>query len=67
MELIVVACLVGAPATCAEHRLRLDVIGLDAAQCVYSSPPRIARWQIEHPKWKVTGWRCSRTAADEFA
>jgi hypothetical protein len=66
MELIVVACLLNAPERCEEHRMRLDMFGLDAAQCVYSSPIRVARWSVEHPGWKVTGWRCVKPSDDEM-
>lgn len=59
MELIVVACLVGAPDDCTEHRLRLTLNGMDAGQCMYSSVPRIARWQVMHRKWKVKSWHCA--------
>ena len=34
MELIVVACLLSMPGECREHRLRLTLEGLDAAQCM---------------------------------
>ncbi|TVQ56158.1 MAG: hypothetical protein EA355_07950 [Rhodobacteraceae bacterium] len=66
MELIVVACLISAPERCAEHRLLLDIHGLDPAQCVYSSPIRVAQWSIQHPAWRVTGWRCVLPAEDRL-
>lgn len=66
MELIVVACLLSAPERCEEHRMMLDVTGMDPAQCVYSSPIRVARWSVENPGWRVTAWRCVLPAEDRF-
>ncbi|MEM1383491.1 MAG: hypothetical protein AAF713_14510 [Pseudomonadota bacterium] len=59
MELIVIACLLSAPNDCREHRLLLTLDGMDAGQCLYSSLPRIARWQVMHRKWKVKSWHCA--------
>ncbi|MEM6974416.1 MAG: hypothetical protein AAF577_16625 [Pseudomonadota bacterium] len=66
MELIIVACLLGAPQDCREHRLRLTIEGGDAAQCIYSSPPRVARWQVMNRKWKVDRWYCALISDDEL-
>lgn len=65
MELIIVACLMGAPQDCREHRLRLTLDGGDAAQCLYSSPPRVARWATMHRNWKVDRWFCAIVSDDE--
>jgi hypothetical protein len=65
IEIVIVACLAAAPEECREHRLRLTISGGDAAQCLYSSPPRIARWQIMHPAWKLKSWRCAVVSEDE--
>lgn len=67
VELIVVACLLSAPGTCAEHRLHLDLEGMEPAQCLYSSPPRIAQWQELHRKWKVRSWKCAVIPTDRAA
>ena len=67
MELIVVACLLSIPDECREHRLRLTLEGLDAAQCMYSSIPRIARWQGMHRKWKVRSGYCALLSDEKTA
>lgn len=67
MELIVIACLLSDPQVCKDHRLRLTLTGGDAGQCMYSSPPRIARWQSMHRKWKVKSWHCALVGKDERA
>ncbi|MEM6933776.1 MAG: hypothetical protein AAF526_09340 [Pseudomonadota bacterium] len=67
MELIVVACLLAEPGTCKDHRLRLTLTGGDAGQCMYSSPPRIARWQAMNRKWKVKSWHCALVGQEERA
>ncbi|MEL7173620.1 MAG: hypothetical protein AAFU72_08210 [Pseudomonadota bacterium] len=66
MELIVIACLLSAPETCKEHRLRLTLEGGDAGQCMYSSPPRVARWQVMNRNWKVERWYCAMVSDDEI-
>lgn len=65
MELILIACLLSEPQSCQEHRLRLTLTGGDAGQCMYSSPTRIARWQVIHRKWKVKSWHCALVGQEE--
>ena len=65
IELIIVACLATAPDDCREHRLRLTIQGGDPAGCMYSSPPRVARWLVMHPKWQLRSWRCAIASPDE--
>ncbi|MEO0820426.1 MAG: hypothetical protein AAF074_08370 [Pseudomonadota bacterium] len=66
MELILIACLLSDPQQCREHRLRLTIEGGDAGQCMYSSPPRVARWQVMHRDWKVVRWYCALLSDDEI-
>jgi hypothetical protein len=66
MDLIVVACLLAAPAECKEHRVRLTLQGGDPGQCMYVSPPQIAKWQLDHPVWRVKSWRCAVVSKDEM-
>ncbi|MEL6264473.1 MAG: hypothetical protein AAFR52_02325 [Pseudomonadota bacterium] len=66
MELIIVACLLGEPANCREHRLRLTIEGGDAAQCMFASPPRVARWASLHRDWKIDRWYCALLSDDEL-
>lgn len=66
MELIIIACLLNAPSDCREHRLRLTLEGGDAGQCMYSSPPRVARWQTMNRKWKIDRWYCALLSDDEL-
>ncbi len=58
MDLIVIACLLAAPAECKEHRLRISFQGGDPGQCMYGSPPRVAEWATLNPAWRVKSWRC---------
>ncbi len=67
LELIITACLIAAPAECAEHRVRLTIQGGDPGQCMYSSPPRVARWSTLHPRWEVRSWRCALVSDAEVA
>lgn len=59
IELVIVACLTDAPGECREHRLRLLTDGAAETQCLYGSPPRVARWALSHPGWRVKSWRCA--------
>ncbi|MEM7505203.1 MAG: hypothetical protein AAF415_00545 [Pseudomonadota bacterium] len=65
MELIVIACLLSAPQECQSHHLRLTLTGGDPGQCMYSSLPRVSRWQVMHPKWKVKSWHCALVGLEE--
>lgn len=67
IELIIVACLVSAPETCAEHRLSLTLGGMHPGQCLYASPPQIARWQEAHRNWRVASWKCAVVLPDRHA
>lgn len=67
VELIVVACLLAAPADCREHRVNMTLNGMDAGQCMYKSVIRVARWQSLHSKWKVKSWKCEVITGDRRA
>lgn len=67
LELIVIACLAKDPTQCREHNLTLLTPGLNASQCLYSSIPRVSRWQVMHRDWKVQTWRCSLMTTEENA
>lgn len=65
MELILIACLMSAPDHCETHRLRLTIDGVSPVRCMYASPPRVARWQALHRKWRVKSWSCAVAGAYE--
>ncbi len=45
-----------APDTCESRRLPLDVP--DARACLHVAQPQLARWVGEHPRYRITRWRC---------
>ena len=65
LELIVIACLAGQSDQCREHNLTLLTPGLNPSQCLYSSIPRVARWQLMHEAWQVRSWRCAMITTEE--
>jgi len=60
MELILSICLIASPGTCREEPVSVGFERPPAPfQCMMDAPVRIAEWSENHPKWKVTRWRCS--------
>lgn len=59
LQLIVTACLLSAPGECQDHYLTLETRGMNPSQCLYSSVPKISHWQVLHPNWVVSKWRCA--------
>ena len=67
LELIVIACLAKDPTQCREHNLTLLLPGMNASQCLYSSIPRVSRWQTMNEGWKVQSWRCALITTEQNA
>lgn len=67
MQVLMVVCLAASPGECREERLTLTMRALSPAQCMYSSVPRVSRWQTMHPKWKVASWRCAFSTEERSA
>ncbi|MGR3802921.1 hypothetical protein [Marinibacterium profundimaris] len=65
LELIVMACLAKDPTHCREHNLTLLTPGLSPSQCLYSSIPRVSRWQVMNEAWQVRSWRCAMITTEE--
>lgn len=65
VTIILSACLISDPAVCKEHRLPLE-INADVAQCAMHAPPHFARWEEDHPKWRVVRWRCQPGTQDDI-
>ena len=65
LELIVIACLARDPTHCRAHNLTLLTPGLSTSQCLSSSIPRVARWQIMNEAWQVQSWNCAMITTEE--
>jgi hypothetical protein len=51
-------CLLASPATCKEERIDWSFEEVSMIGCFAHSQEAIARWQQDHPQWRVTRWRC---------
>lgn len=65
IEIVFVACLGIAPATCERHALQFADVTLMA--CVTGAQPQLARWAGEHPGWRIQSWSCRQASLDRNA
>ncbi|TNC60035.1 hypothetical protein [Rubellimicrobium roseum] len=56
IELVFVACLSAAPATCEQRALQFT--DLSVLSCTFGAQPELARWIAEHPGWQIQRWTC---------
>jgi hypothetical protein len=66
MDLVVVACLLSAPTSCAPVVLEVSPApGISATVCMLAAQPMLAEWSVENPDRFVVSWRCapSQTAS----
>lgn len=63
MDLILIACLLSAPADCREDRIALSE---DAPPlvCILRAQVFLAEWRAAHPKYRVERWRCVPAGAN---
>lgn len=56
LALVVTACKLSDPTVCGERIIPVDI--QSPMGCMMASPPLIAKWESEHPKWRVKKWTC---------
>jgi hypothetical protein len=56
IELVIAACL--ATGECKETKLTYDAGDVSLMTCIVAGQAEIARWQQQHPGWKVARWHC---------
>jgi hypothetical protein len=56
--LVLVFCLQGAPSSCTEQR-PLEDLSLQA--CLIRGQQIASEWLAEHPKWRLSRWRCEQS------
>ena len=66
VELIVLACLIAAPHTCHEERVRVSMEPISGQACIVGAPPLLAQWSMSHPTWRVARWRCGVAGAGGY-
>jgi hypothetical protein len=62
IELIIAACL--AAGECRESRLAYDANDVSLMTCVVAGQTEVARWQQQHPAWRIKSWRCTVARQD---
>lgn len=60
VALYLTTCLLNTPAQCDEKEFVFESSTGSLKQCMFAAPPFIAEWVSNHPKWKVTRWRCGK-------
>ena len=61
-ELVVIACLLGAPASCEEVHLPFQR-PMGARECMHEAQFRLVEWVQTRPDWVVRRWRCELPGA----
>lgn len=56
IELLFTACLATAPDVCEQKSLTF--VDVTPMACMMGAQPELAKWQVEHPKFSVQGWKC---------
>jgi hypothetical protein len=56
IELVIAACL--SSGECRENRLTYDAHDVSLMTCMVAGQAEIARWQEQHPAWRVKRWHC---------
>ncbi|AXQ94488.1 hypothetical protein ORIO_23395 (plasmid) [Cereibacter azotoformans] len=64
IELAFVACLSAAPEACEKRSLYYSD-DLSPRACLLRAPPELAKWVLDHPKYRVSSWRCRVRPATE--
>jgi hypothetical protein len=55
--LVLVFCLQAAPDSCTEQR---PVADLSLQACLVRGQHYASEWLAEHPKWRLSRWRCEQ-------
>jgi hypothetical protein len=56
--LVLVFCLQTAPGSCTEQR---PIEDLSPQACLMRGEQYASEWLADHPKWRLSGWRCERS------
>jgi hypothetical protein len=61
-ELMIIACLLGQPATCEAFHLPFEAPA-GIRTCMYLAQFRLLEWKVAMPEWAVKRWTCGLPAA----
>jgi hypothetical protein len=57
IELAIAACLFSGE--CRDFGILYDAREVSLMTCMIAGQPEVARWQAEHPLWRVERWHCA--------
>jgi hypothetical protein len=60
--LVLVFCLQSTPASCTEQR---PIENLSLPACLMRGQEYASEWLAEHPKWRLSRWRCEQNVAPQ--
>jgi hypothetical protein len=60
IAIILSTCLLSDPDVCREQIIPLASEG-SPMRCMMTAPPHVAKWNTEHPEWRVVRWQCRLT------
>lgn len=59
IEILFTACLIASPDQCEPKALQFAE-NVAPMACLMQAQPYLAQWTTQHPKWRVTEWRCQQ-------
>lgn len=64
IQLVLIYCLASHPGVCQEQR-PVPEQPLSLMGCMVAGPRLGAAWTANHPKWRLSGWRCRGAGREE--
>lgn len=65
ITIVLSACLISDPKVCQDYTIPLNS-NWDSTRCAMYAPPFFARWEADHPKWRVVRWHCKPGVFEEL-
>lgn len=56
VTLILTICLASDPSVCREERPPVEIT--EPMDCIINAQVYAAEWVLDHPRWKLHGWKC---------
>lgn len=55
LDLLLTVCMIADPSNCKVQRIEFQGSQME---CAFGGQYTASAWLAEHPKWKLTKWRC---------
>jgi|APFEC2959095171_1045051.scaffolds.fasta_scaffold28232_2 hypothetical protein len=66
LSIILSACLIANPSHCRDFKIPLDAeVGMDSMRCAMAAQPHFAKWNEEHPQWRIKRWKCQTASMND--